>query len=244
MAIGRAAVLLLALTAACARLPAARPLPGAPPPPGVAALTAEQTLYRVQYQGEAGGGSLRLVLRRQTDERFQIQTSDTLGRALWSLDFASGSALLVDHRERVVCTAGSELRVPEVALAPLPLSALPRVLAGRAPLLPPAPVADPLDWIDAAGRRWSLRRDGDEIVSWMMWRSGEPQLWWQRQPRGGILSHREGSQFRWRTVVSEPLAAGVYRPLQAPPEYRRELCGAAANTDQGLSRHGQADPGR
>jgi len=35
-------------------------------------------------------------------------------------------------------------------------------------------------------------------------------LWWQRRDHGGVLSHRDGAQFRWRRSVTEPLS-------EAPP---------------------------
>ena len=192
---------------------------------------AAQTLYRVHYEGPEGGGGLRLVMRQVAADRFQLRAADTFGRAVWSLDLDREQVLMVDHRRKEACLAGGELRVPEVALRPLPLPAVARVLDSQVPL--PAPVgADRTDWVDEAGQRWTARWEGGELASWTLWQEGEPQLWWIRQPRGGILSHRDGSQFRWRQTAREELAPADYRRIEAPVGYRFGECrvepGAAA----------------
>ena len=66
-----------------------------------------------------------------------------------------------------------------------------------------------------------MKEDG--AASWTLWADGRPLLWWGRQPAGGILSHREGAQFRWRETVAEPLS-GDLRELTVPPDYRRGAC--------------------
>jgi hypothetical protein len=184
---------------------------------------AERTLYRVRYAGPKDNGSLRLVLRRLAAERFQLQASDAFGRAVWSLDVDGDEVLLVDHRRRQACVSGRDLRVPEVALRPLPLPAVARVLDSRTPL-PPPPGADRADWTDEEGQRWTARWEGELLTAWTLWQSGEPQLWWSRQPRGGILSHRDGSQFRWHRVAREEFLPAEYRPLEPPAEYRFGEC--------------------
>lgn len=200
------------------------PGPRLPPAAGSPATgAATQTLYRVSYDGPAGDGRLRLVLRQLAAERFQIRTADALGRAVWSLELAASEVLLVDHRERRACRTGRELRVREIALAPLPLEAIPRVLAGETPAVPP-PAADASDWTDPTGRRWTARREAGALAAWTLWEEGEPVLWWLRQPRGGILSHREGSQFRWKEAAREPLPDGGYSPLEVPEGYALGAC--------------------
>lgn len=214
-----------AALAACSQLPA--PVPAGPPAAAGrgASEDAAQTLYRVRYEGPEGSGTLRLVLRQLAAERFQLQAADTFGRAVWSLDLDGDEVLLIDHRQKTACASGDELRVPEVALRPLPLPAVARVLAARTPL--PVPEgADRQDWTDEAGQRWTASWEGDEPVSWMLWQAGEPQLWWSRQPRGGILSHRDGSQFRWRETAREELASASYRPLEVPEGYAFGECAA------------------
>ena len=185
-----------------------------------------QTLYRVRYDGAEGDGRLRLVLRQVGPERFQLRAADTFGRAVWALDYAGDEVLLLDHRNKRACVAGRELRVPELALRSLPLPAVARVLAGRTPLAAPAG-ADPADWTDAAGQRWTARWEGELLAAWTLWQGGEPRLWWSRQTDGGILSHRDGSQFRWRRTAREKMSPSSYRRLEAPAAYERGECRAA-----------------
>lgn len=191
-----------------------------------AAELASQRLYRVRYQGPEGDGSLRLTLRLAAPDRFELSAADPLGRARWSLRLDGDRARVVDHERREYCRTGSSLRVPEVALAELPVESLPRVLLGRLPVPPPAARASAaeIDFRDQRGRRWTARLDEGAPASWTLWEAGEPLLWWQPQPRGGVLSHRRGAQFRWRETVAEPLAAGpsALGP-GAPPEGYREV---------------------
>jgi hypothetical protein len=184
---------------------------------------AAQTLYRVHYEGSEGSGNLRLVMRQVAADRFQLKAADTFGRAVWSLDLDGEEVLLVNHRRRQACRSGDELRVPEVALRPLPLPAVARVLAAQTPLAPP-PGVDREDWIDDAGQRWTARWQDGLLASWTLWQGGEPQLWWSRQPRGGVLSHRDGSQFRWRQTAREKLPPAGYERLEAPVGYRLGRC--------------------
>lgn len=184
---------------------------------------AAQTLYRVRYEGPEGSGSLRLVLRQVAADRFQLKAADTFGRAVWSLDLDGEEVLLVDHRRKEACVSGSELRVPEVALRPLPLPAVARVLASRTPL--PAPAgADPADWTDEEGQRWTARWEHDLLASWTLWQAGEPHLWWSRQPKLKVLSHRDGSQFRWRRTAREKLLPASYQRIEVPEGYRIGQC--------------------
>ena len=215
----------MAVALACSQMSAG---PGIPAPAGAGGVETGQpvparTLYRVRYEGPEGAGRLRLVLRQVAADRFQLQASDTFGRAVWSLDFDGEEVLLVNHRERSACVSGSELRVPELALRSLPLPAVARVLASRTPLPTPAGAGES-DWTDDSGQRWTARREDDLLAAWTLWQAGEPQLWWSRQPRGGVLSHRDGSQFRWRQAAREKLLPSSYQRIAAPPDYRFGEC--------------------
>ena len=217
--------------AACSQLSAPPPVTTSAGPPSelpagvedATAPAATQTLYRVRYDGPEGDGSLRLVRRQVAGDRFQLRAADTFGRAVWSLDLDGDQVLLLDHRRKEACVAGGELRVPEMALRSLPLPAVARVLDLQTPL--PAPAgAEPTDWTDEAGQRWTARWEDGELAAWTLWQAGEPQLWWSRQPRGGILSHRDGSQFRWRQTAREDLVPADYRRLEPPAGYRFGEC--------------------
>ncbi len=215
--------------AGCASVPIA-PVPGdANTSVSVASIpTAEletQRLYRVRYQGPQGDGSLRLVLKLEAPDRFSIAASDTFGRAVWSLAFADSETRIVDHRAKTHCATGADVRVPEAALAPLPIGLLPSVLLGRLPVMPERlGEGEVLDFLDSAGRRWTARIEEGEPRAWTLWRGGEPSLWWQPQGTGGgVLSHRSGSQFRWRETGNEPLATST-EPPPPPDGYPRVSC--------------------
>ena len=217
------------LAAMAAALPACSQVTTTPVVVAPSELSAEappaaaQTLYRVRYDGPEGDGSLRLVKRQVAADRFQLQAADTFGRAAWSLDLDGRDVLLVDHRGRQACLSSGDLRVPEMALRPLPLTAVARVLDSQTPLEAP-PGVDPADWTDDAGRRWTSRTEDGLLAAWTLWQSGEPQLSWIRQARGGVLSHRDGSQFRWRQTAREDLPPASYRRIEAPAEYRFGEC--------------------
>jgi hypothetical protein len=185
-----------------------------------------QNLFRVRYGGPKRDGGLRLILRLDTSDRFQLVASDILGRALWSLELYDQQVLLVDHSEKTYCVAGKELALPEVTLDPLPVGALPNVLLGY---LPVAVIADAVtedaqfDFTDADKRRWTGSIEAGKPSSWMLWEGEQPVLWWTRQDNGGILSHRQGVQLRWKSVVREPLDGGLER-LTVPGGYAKVAC--------------------
>ena len=221
--------------AGCASAPGGAPSAGQPPRAADNAALAPlpdealgtQRLYRVRYQGAEGGGGLRLVLRLAAADRFSLAASDSFGRAVWTLALAASETTVVDHRLSEYCATGADVRVPEAALAPLPVSMLPSVLLGRLPVSSGrAAAGDELDLVDSAGRRWTARNDEDGLASWTLWDEGEPSLWWLAQGRsGGVLSHRGGSQFRWREGAVEPLAEGA-ELLEPPAGYSRVDCDA------------------
>lgn len=184
-----------------------------------------QSLYRVQYSGPDGSGGLRLVLRQASSGRFQLATADTLGRKLLSLEHDGDQTLFVDHRERVFCEGGPDLRLQETTLRVLPLSAIPRVLSGELPIdLQDGVVrGSSMEYQDSDGRRWSVRSEEATVVAWTMWSEETPTLWWTRQNKGGILSHHDGSQFRWRQVVLEETGVSL-EALRAPDGFSRVQC--------------------
>lgn len=183
-----------------------------------------QRLLRVHYHGPEGSGSLRLVLRLQEVNEFHLLAADRLGRALWSLEVAPTRVGLVNHRDRWFCEANDAVVLPEKALALLPLTALPRVLLGYVPVLPSgSPDPGLQEFTGPEGGRWTVTWIEGLTESWTQWKESRPTLWWTRRPKGGILSHRDGIQFRWREVVNEPLAEDL-EALSVPAEYRRVSC--------------------
>jgi len=206
-----------------------------------------QYLYRVRYSGPAGSGGLRLVMRLGVDEEFQLQAADALGRSMWILDYRSGWVQIIDHRRQTFCQTENDLRVAEVTLETFSIQTLPRLLLGRVPVIPEGVSRDDgsVDFTDASGRKWSVRTEDNQITAWTLWSQDEPILWWTRQSKGGILSHREGSQFRWRQVVEEPLDSELQ--LLTPPEsYQQTSCDESDlpqfRQDQPPSAGGESSP--
>lgn len=186
---------------------------------------ASQELFKVSYSGPQGSGSMRLVLRRQTGGSFQLVTSDALGRSLWSLQADSSHTMFVDHRRQVFCSTEDEFHLNEVTLKIFPISSIPRLLRGDLPIDLPTgrPIGDSMEHEDSQGRRWSVRRENDEVIAWTLWVSALPTLWWTKSNKAGILSHRDGGQFRWRSVVQEPMGAPMVS-LTPPDNFRQVTC--------------------
>jgi len=186
-----------------------------------------QRLFRVRYEGQDGRGGMKLVLRLSSESTFEVLTSDALGRPLWSLQTSEMETLLIDHRARVFCRA-SEVRLPDPVLAAMPWQSLPRVLLGYLPTKPARierRTTDEIDFRGEDGRRWTSRLATGQPSSWVLWEEDRPVLWWSRQGEGGMVSHRQGIQIKWREIVSEPLLDPVAE-LQIPSGYQVSECNA------------------
>ena len=221
-----------AVTLSCAGGPSPRPLPAHDIPPWRLPEGAygSQRLYRVTYSGPQGEGSFRLTLRLASPDRYQVTSSDPVGRALWSLDVHSGAGaergLWLDHRNKVYCEFTGRFDVVGVPLAPFPLLSLPALLLGR---LPAEPADDPtrrgrtVAYADGQGRRWAAMLGDDGLVeSWSMTDASGPAVFWVRNDNWAILSDRnQKAQVRWREVLREALG-GDPEPLATPPNYRKE----------------------
>ena len=184
-----------------------------------------QSLYRVQYSGPEESGRLRVAIKQESETELTIASADTLGRALWTLELRNGATLVLDHRQKEFCRSTEDVRLAEVTLSMFPVESIPRILRGRLPidLADDEAVGDSVEDFES-GRRWSIRRQDDgAIAAWTMWVGEQPMLWWTRQDKGGILSHRDGSQFRWRLVIEEEIEASLAR-LAPPPGFREIPC--------------------
>ena len=185
----------------------------------------KQYLFHVRYSGPQGDGTLRLVLRLRAPQDFQLLAADTLGRSRWSLEIREGRNLLLDHRQKTYCLGGDELHLGEASLTVLPITTLPRLLLGELPVAANRSELEDgsMEFSDAENRRWSVRQEAGELAAWTVWIHETPTLWWTRHNKGGILSHRDGSQFRWRRVVEEPLEAPL-QGLDRPEDYVQINC--------------------
>jgi hypothetical protein len=170
---------------------------------------------------------MKLILKLSSEDRFQVTTTDSLGRPLWSLQASGTETLLIDHRGKEFCKA-SDLRLPDPVLAAMPWQSLPRVLLGYLPTEPESiesSSAEEIDFRGSDGRRWTSRLDGGRPTTWILWEESRPALWWARQGEGGVLSHRQGIQVRWREIVNEPLKSPLV-DLQIPSGYAPTECHA------------------
>lgn len=187
-----------------------------------------QALFRLRYRGVDGRGGVRLTVRTSGWERYQLSAVDTFGRRHWSLDARQGETVLLDHRERRVCRFEGEVVVRAIALSELPVSMLPRVLFGELPAeAPPDAVSsagEEMRWMGSDEREWrAVMMPGGQPQRWTLWIEGEPLVWWQRRPKGGLLSHRRGAQVSWSKVADERIA-GELSTLEIPADYSPGRC--------------------
>ena len=127
-----------------------------------------------------------------------------------------------------MCRFEGEVVVSAIALSELPVSMLPRVLFGElpseAPPEPPGTAGEELRWTGRDGRGWSaVLAPSGRPQRWTLWIEGERLVWWQRQPKGGLLSHRRGAQVSWSTVADEQVA-GELSALEIPADYSPGKC--------------------
>lgn len=241
------ALVLSLVLAACAGVrPAVAPAANASPPSEASAperpwtIPADaypsQMLFRMEAETSDGEASVRVVLRLQEPDRYRLTLSDRLGRTLYTVDVGLGGGWLADHRSRQACpipASGGALVLRGAPLEGLAIAALPAVLLGRVPAEPASPILedgdgaeDELSFRDPRGRRWTVRREGTEVVGWTLWQGGEPVLWWRRDGERALLSDRlRGAQLRWQTVAREGLPDDLAEPA-APAGFEVTECRA------------------
>ncbi len=157
---------------------------------------------------------------------FSLMASDPFGRSLWDFQIDRDQSYFVDHRESKICSIDSLMVLPGDTLEMFPLASLPLVLLGYLPASPRSGLVssdEGLSFIDDQGRKWTATLKEQQVSSWTLWMGDEPLLWWTRQAKGGILSHRRGSQFRWKEVVAEALDS-PYSGVELPSTYQRVIC--------------------
>jgi hypothetical protein len=191
-----------------------------------------QRLFRLQAESTKEGGSLRLVLRLESPDRYRLTISDRLGRSLYTVDATPEGGWLLDHRERRACRLGPALALGGVPLEAFAPAMLPRVLLGRVPAEPASRVsgagAGRLEFRDRQGRRWTVERRGGAILGWVAWEGGEPVVWWRRLDGEALLSDRiRGVQMRWHQVARERLEQPL-PPAAVPAGYTSGPCDEGA----------------
>ena len=187
-----------------------------------------QRVLRARYAGPEMDAVVRLVLRLEAADRFQLQAADRLGRAVWDLQLVGGDVFWVDHQGELVCRGLPERGLPPGLGDPLPVAELPAVLLGVLPARPADPAAAgdgrELAFVDRLGRRWSGRLDRDgALAEWALWSGTRPEWRFQVRDGGGVLWQPDGGRrLEWTAGVVEPLTG--LTPLSVPGSYREE-CG-------------------
>lgn len=209
---------------------------GAEAPPLLAGLLPSdldtQRIVRLHYDGPEGDGTLKLVVRIRTEDDFQLDASDRLGRRWWSLRFLGGEALVLWVRERVFCQYGSEIQIDELPLGPVSAAALPSLLLDRLPVgseyrVTSTPEGE-IEVRDDFGRRYRVRLEAGRLQSWSLWQDGQPYAWWTRQGSLSYLSApRQELQLRWQQTSSTGPLRTELTALEVPDGYVAGRCGEA-----------------
>ncbi len=191
-----------------------------------------QALFRVEATTNEGDKiSFRLVLRWESEERFQLAAADQAGRTHWSLTVEGGRVTFADHQNRLVCRAAASrrLRLPMLGLDLPPLATV-RVLLGELPVPLPATATRDENGVrfrDERGQLWTVAQGADHRPrGWQLERSrGKIVASWQRgEVRDELRLPEAGLTLRWRLASTEQLPAG-WRPAPAPDGFREGECG-------------------
>lgn len=172
-----------------------------------------QWLFRAEISGEAGSGSLRLLLRRFDAERFTLAAADALGQARWEIRRDHERGLWIDPQAQLFCRLDPRLPLrAKLAVPSVPLADFAGLLTGE---WPPADLVVQLPAATATPERpftaepadrhrpgASEERRGGDWASWTLWESGEPVAWFKRLDSESLLSVRRPSvQVRWRVTA-------------------------------------------
>jgi hypothetical protein len=210
------------MAAGCATVPVAPHADGTAPWEIPPSELGQQSLFRVNYRGARGSGSLRLVLRLTSESDYQLAASDPFGRQLWSLSAAGDQGRWIDFRAERWCAMGDSFALPELGLPDLPLRAVPALLLGRLPVEPRESTAPASEVRDRRGRRWTLA--AGESPGWTLWDGDQPVLWFREQGGENVLSsRRDGAQLRWRRTLREP-SSGPSAGAEPPAAFAQGRC--------------------
>jgi len=167
-----------------------------------------------------------MILRLAGPERYQLTAADALGRSLWAADYEATRFHFIDFRRALECHSGKAFPLSDVPLRSLPITALPAVLLGRLPgqLVATGSRGETKSYVDSEGRRWTVEEAAEGgVASWTLWLGGKPVLWFRQLEQESVLSHPEGSQFRWRQVVVEASETAL-ETITPPPGVQNVDC--------------------
>ena len=194
-----------------------------------------QRIVQMRYAGPEGRGTLRLVLRFESPDRFQVEASDRLGRRWWDLNVQDGEALVLWVRERTFCRYGGELEIPALALGPVPAGAVAALLLLRlpAPPLHPQRVAAvtssttaELDFEDRWRRRWTAVTSRSGPLRWTLHRGAETRASWRLDASGlaRLVEPGTGLELAWQQRRPARKLEGALPAPAVPDGFVRGAC--------------------
>ena len=200
-----------------------------------------QRIVRMRYDGPEGEGTLHLVLRFESSDRFHVEASDRLGRRWWDLNVQGGDALVLWVRERTYCRYRGDLEIPALSLGPVPAEAVAALLLLRLPASPVGPGvveavsaagsgAVELDFEDRWGRRWTAVTTASVPRSWELHRGTRTTASWRVDADGmaRLVEPEVGLELRWlQNRPAKPLR-GVLRAPEVPDGFVPGVCESGA----------------
>ena len=182
---------------------------------------------------------MRLVLRLESPERFQVEASDRLGRRWWDLNVQESDALVLWVRERTFCRYRGELEVPALSLGPVPAGAVAALLLRRLPAPPldtggvaaaarsGATIVE-LDFEDRWGRRWTAATATNGPRRWTLHRGAETRASWDLDADGlsRLVEPETGLELLWEQTRPARDLAGALPPPEVPNGFLPGACQA------------------
>lgn len=196
-----------------------------------------QRIVKMRYDGPEGEGTLHLVLRFESPDRFHVEASDRLGRRWWELNVQDGRALVLWVRERTFCRYRGDLEIPALSLGPVPAGAVAALLMLRLPA-PPANFgvvqstlargsgAVKLDFEDRWDRRWTAVTTASAPRSWTLHRGARERASWQVDADGmsRLVEPEAELELRWRQNRPAKPLRGVLRAPEVPDGFVPGAC--------------------
>ncbi len=197
-----------------------------------------QRIVQMQYDGSEGHGTLHLVLRFESPDRFHVVASDRLGRRWWDLNVQEGSALVLWVRERTFCRYRGDLEIPALSLGPVPAGAVAALLLRRLPAPPidagtvaaAAAAAGSgvveLDFDDRWGRRWTAVTTRGGPRRWTLHRGAETRASWRLHDGGmsRLVEPETGLELLWRQNKPARELRGALRAPEVPDGFLPGAC--------------------
>ena len=202
-----------------------------------------QRIVQMRYDGPEGNGTLRLVLRFESPDRFHVEASDRLGRRWWDLNVQEDSALVLWVRERTFCRYRGDLEIPALSLGPVPAGAVAALLLRRLPAPPldretaeAAAAAGSgtveLDFEDRWNRRWTAVTTAGGPRRWTLHRGAETRASWRLDAAGmsRLVEPENGLELHWRQNKPARDLRGALPAPEVPDGFVPGACDSGPGT--------------